>query len=71
MFNKNKLKAKMLSVNKDSDEIARALGISPVTFYRKMNNDGSFYRNEILIMSTVLGLTDDEIKEIFFAERLA
>lgn len=68
MFDQNKLKAKMLIADKDVEQLSRALGISVVTFYRKLNNNGSFYRNEIIIIADELKLTETEINDIFFAE---
>lgn len=68
MFDQNKLKAKMLIAGKDVEQLSRALGISVVTFYRKLNNNGSFYRNEIIIIADELKLTETEINDIFFAE---
>lgn len=71
MFNYKLFKAKILIKGSSVETLSQALGISTVTFYRKVNNDGSFYRNEIIIIARELDLTEEEIKDIFFAEKLA
>ena len=67
MFDKNKLKAKIVENGYTLEQIAQKLGINPATMYRKMTLESDFTRNEIAILKEVLCLTIDEINAIFFA----
>lgn len=69
MFHKNKLKAQMTLLGVTAKDLAKKLDISEATFYRKMQRDGDFTRNEINILIQVLQINNPE--EIFFAEELA
>lgn len=66
MFNKKKLRAAMVMADKSVTDICNALGIVPSTFYRKMENNGDFDREEILILLKELGINDPT--DIFFAD---
>ena len=67
MFDKNKLKAKIVENGFTLEQIAQRLGINPATMYRKMTLESDFTRNEIAILKEVLCLTIDDINAIFFA----
>lgn len=71
MFNRNKLRGMMAEKNCTVEKMASFLGINPVTLYRKTNGESEFTRREIQQISTLLSLTLQEIKDIFFAEELA
>lgn len=66
MFNGKKLRAAMIMADKSVVDICKALGIVPSTFYRKMENNGDFSREEILILMKELEIKD--ATDIFFAE---
>ena len=68
MFNKDKLKGKMAENRCSSVELAKLLGINPSTFYRKSTGESEFTRSEIQIITNALGLTMQEVKNIFFAD---
>lgn len=68
MFDKNKFKGAVASEGLTLADIARALGISPATLYRKAEGISDFSRNEMEIIRLRLNLTFDEIEDIFFAE---
>lgn len=71
MFQKNLLKAAMVARGYTVKSLALALGMNQATFYRKMQRDGDFTREEMNTMITCLGLDTSEYKDIFFAEELA
>ena len=66
MFNKNKLKGKIIECGYSMEQIAGFLGIDPVTLYRKMSQETEFTRNEIATLKTTLNLTLQEMDDIFF-----
>lgn len=69
MFDGNRLKAQMVLKNVSTKKLCEALQINESTFYRKMQNDGSFNRQEI---ATIIRLLDIEHPEdIFFTNELA
>lgn len=69
MFNKNKFKAQLVLSGISAKELAKKMEIDESTLYRKIQNDGSFTRNEINHMIEILNITDP--KDIFFADELA
>lgn len=68
MFMVNLFKAKLKELNKTVPEIAAVIGVNQATLHRKMNGTSDFTRNEIQLMRYALGLTDEEMRNIFFAE---
>ena len=69
-INDDLLKTAMIKAHLDAEDLAKAIGINIVTFYRKKNGESDFTRAEIKKMQRALNLDFDVIKEIFFAERL-
>ena len=59
---KNKLKAKGMSV----EEFAEKFGVDRSTMYRKMNLEVNITIAEANRVKTILELTDEEAKSIFF-----
>ena len=68
MFNSRKLRAAMVMAGKSVRDICKALDINPSTFYRKMEKDGDFSREEISILVKELNI--DNPADIFFADSL-
>lgn len=68
MFKANLFRAKLEELNKTVEDVAGALGVNPVTVYRKINGTSDFTRNEIQLIRHTLSLTIDEVDNIFFAE---
>ncbi len=66
MFDKNKLKGKIVECGYSMEQIAQILGINPATLYRKFAQESEFTRNEIAVLKTTLNLTLQEIDNIFF-----
>ena len=69
MFDEKELLAQMARKGLSRKQVANAIGIDPSTFYRKMSNDGSFKRKEILDIVELLDIEDP--MKIFFASELA
>lgn len=68
MFDEKLFRAQMLIARVTISDIAKALNINETTVYRKINNDGSFSRDEIQKLCKVLKITTFEtLTRIFFA----
>lgn len=67
MVNTNLLRGKIAEKGKSQAEIAKAIGITPKTFYNKMNK-GIFGSDEIEIMMSELDIENPF--EIFFAPKV-
>lgn len=68
MFDKNKLKGKIVECGYSVEQIAKILGVNPATLYRKLSQESEFTRNEIATLKSTLKLTVSEINEIFLLE---
>lgn len=66
MFNKTEFRVQVIRANKTNKEIADFLGINESTLYRKIENNGSFTREEINKLIEFLDIA--EPKTIFFAD---
>lgn len=71
MFDRNKLRAKIVEKGFTMEKLAKILGIDNATLYRKMSMKSDFTRNEIVMIKKILEMTIDEVNSIFFAEELA
>lgn len=71
MFNSDKLRGKMAEKRCTSEKMANFLGIDPATFHRKITGKSEFSRSEIQHIATILGLSMQDLEDIFFAEELA
>lgn len=69
MFRENELKAQMVRKGVTHEELAKTLGISVTTLWRKIRADGNFTRNEISTMIDYLEIEDPD--GVFFAKELA
>lgn len=65
MFDRRRLQAQMVLKGINAKKLSEALGINESTFYRKMNNDGDFSRQEINTIVEVLEIENPV--DIFFA----
>ena len=66
MFNKNKLRGKIVEKGYSVRTIAAEIGLNEATFYRKMNGTSDFTREEIQKIALLLNLSVQEKEEIFF-----
>lgn len=69
MFNKRAFKALLILKNKSMEDVAKFLGISRTTLYRKMNGESDFFLNEIQKLCEFLQIENP--MEIFFTNELA
>ena len=71
MVNVAKLKGKIVERDITQEELAKNIGITISTFYRKMKQNGNFSIKEVNLIVSSLNLTKDEAINIFFAETVA
>ncbi|MCR5478265.1 MAG: helix-turn-helix domain-containing protein [Ruminococcus sp.] len=62
------LKAEIARCELTIPKLAELIGMDKKTMYTRINGETSFKQNEIVKISKVLGLTDDKILSIFFAD---
>lgn len=76
-MNYKKLKAKMVLEGKNASDIVRELDkrysikMDRSTFYRKVNGASEFDRKEIIGIAKILFMTDTDIVDIFFSEKVS
>lgn len=61
----NKLKARMVEKGVSAGEISEFMGINTVTFYRKIRHN-YFTVKDLSAISTILGLSNSDLLDIFF-----
>jgi hypothetical protein len=66
-----KLKGKIVEQELDMRTLAEKIGMDKSTFYRKINNGGSFSIEEAQAIAIELELTDSEAISIFFKRIVA
>ncbi|MBE6070726.1 MAG: XRE family transcriptional regulator [Clostridium butyricum] len=72
MINILKLKGKIVEAGMNISSLSKELSIDRSTFYRKLNEDGTFFTiKEINIMIEKLNLSFDDVKNIFFSQLVA
>jgi len=67
VFNKNKFRAKVYERGQTLEKVADFIGKNPATITRILNGESEFTRNEIQQLISFLNLSDEEVKDIFFA----
>lgn len=67
----NELLAQIKRKGKTVKGLCEALGIGTSTFYKKLRGLSEFTRREIVGIKHYLNLTDDELRQIFFAEKVS
>lgn len=72
MINVNKLKGKIVEKGMTTAELAKSIGISTASLYRKIDGSGSTMNiSEAYNIGHTLDLTADEMNDIFFAEAVS
>lgn len=66
----NVLRGKIVEHEMTIGEFCEQAGISRSTFDRKMGGNGEFNRSEISRIISVLGLSVEEMRNIFFADEV-
>ncbi|MBR2410166.1 MAG: hypothetical protein IKB08_00415 [Clostridia bacterium] len=69
MFDRKKFELTLFEMGISKTELAKKLGISTVTLYRKMSGESDFFRNEIQLIRSLIGV--DKAEEIFFAQQVS
>ena len=68
LFKKNEFRAALLRKGWTIAALAKEIGINEATLSKKINGHTDFTREEVSKISKALGLSDNEIMAIFFAE---
>ena len=72
MVNINKLKAKMVEIGINVEELSGAIGMDKATFYRRLSADGqTFLIKEVDAICKELKMTKEEVNEILFSQFVA
>lgn len=71
MFKREVFMAEVTLQKTSVEAIAKKIGISKASFYRKMNGQSDFYRKEILDICACLHLDKQKMGEIFFDEKVS
>lgn len=72
VVNINKLKAKMVELGINAEDLSTRIGVDKATFYRRLASCGdTFSIREADLISKELRLTKDELCDIFFNQYVA
>lgn len=71
MLNKNRLKAAILANDGRQDVLAKAMGISLSQLSLRINGHREFRASEVAFIRDRYNLTDAEVCQIFFAEKVS
>lgn len=66
----NILKAKRVQYEYSQTDVAEALDMTMTTYGKKERGDLDFSQSEIYVLKTLLYLTNEDIIDIFFSEKL-
>ena len=69
MTNTRELEVAIVRANVTKGALAKALGLSGMGLYKKVNNLSEFKASEIARASKVLNLSQSEMNTIFFTEK--
>lgn len=65
------LKAARIKANVSVEEIAKEMGLNPVTVYRKFDGKSDFTVSELIVVKRLLHLSMTDFYSIFFGDELA
>lgn len=68
MFNERLFRSKIVLNGLTLSKVSELIGINETTMQRKIKKNGSFTRDEIGHLGSVLNLSDEDLLDIFFAE---
>lgn len=72
IVNVNKLKAKMVELELNADELSEKIGMDRATFYRRLSAGGqTFSIKEVDAICRELKLTREEVNGVFFTQFIA
>ena len=66
----NMLKAKIIEKGLTARSLCAEIKLHPASYYRKINGENEFTRDQIAKIVKVLGLTPEETFSIFFADEV-
>lgn len=66
-MNSNKLKSLAVLNDMTINELAKSVGVSKATFFRKLNGESEFSQGEIAKIAEIFNLDATDIYDIFFA----
>lgn len=69
MFNKKEFNAELARNGLTREDLAKTLGITPSTLWRKVESFGNFKRSEIQIMISLFGL--EAVSNFLFSDSVA
>lgn len=70
MVNKNYLKAAMIRKGLTQADVAKQMGLSTQTYNRMVNGRSQFTVGDVRKLISILDLTSNDVKSIFFANLL-
>lgn len=70
-MNINDLNAEIARCSLSIPKLAKLIHMDKKTLYSRMNGESSFKQTEIVMISKVLNLTNEQILSIFFADSVA
>lgn len=70
-MDRNRLKAELVLRGENIEGLAKVLGISKSSAYRKINGESEFSRKEIEEVLSFLGISAEEGCQIFFAQKVS
>ena len=62
------LKSQMVKNKINAESMSDKLGINITTFYRKLNGESEFTRQEMGVIKSLLCLSKEDMDSIFFAQ---
>lgn len=68
--NQTEFKVAQIRAGLSIEDIAKNLGINPVTVYRKFNGESEFTLSELITLKKILGLSNSDVDRIFFNSEL-
>jgi len=64
----HELRAEIIRRGTSISEVAKKIGISRETFWRRLKDPGSFKVSEILAIQNALGLDESKVLSLFFSD---
>lgn len=69
-MNATELRVEMVRARKSVEDVAREIGVTAPTLYRKLDGKSDFFLTELKAIKKSLNLDDEAVKRIFFADEL-
>lgn len=69
-FDFRKLRGRIVEILGNQNVLADKLGVSNVSLSRKLNNKSRFSSDDVIVISNILGIPNDEIGTYFFNQKV-